>query len=83
MSKFRFREFDALGLRQRTPGDTVLNKHHVAKRKQKSKDVEVVFDVKDYKSGRAVPAPPPAGPPRPGLTSCCPDMARTNWSNLS
>ncbi|PNW85376.1 hypothetical protein CHLRE_03g183500v5 [Chlamydomonas reinhardtii] len=49
MNKFRFRDYDALGLRARIPGDTAPNAHHISKRKQKQKDVEVVFDAKDYK----------------------------------
>ncbi|GIL42958.1 hypothetical protein Vafri_777 [Volvox africanus] len=49
MSNYRFREYDALGLQRRVPGDKVASVHHVSKRKQKQKDVEVVFDVKDYK----------------------------------
>ncbi|GLC63467.1 hypothetical protein PLESTF_000039300 [Pleodorina starrii] len=49
MSKFRFREYDALGLWKKVPGDQVPSAHHISKRKLKQKDVEVVFDVKDYK----------------------------------
>lgn len=49
MSKFRFREYDALGLQRRVPGDALPVAHHISKRKQKQKNVEVVFDVKDYK----------------------------------
>ncbi|GIL73013.1 hypothetical protein Vretimale_4644 [Volvox reticuliferus] len=49
MNNYRFREYDALGLRRRVPGEKVASVHHISKRKQKQKDVEVVFDVKDYK----------------------------------
>ncbi|GLI69020.1 hypothetical protein VaNZ11_013559 [Volvox africanus] len=49
MSNYRFREYDALGLQRRVPGDKVASVHHISKRKQKQKDVEVVFDVTDYK----------------------------------
>lgn len=49
MSRFRFREYDALGLKKRVPGEATVSAHHVTKHKQKQKDMEVVFDPKDYK----------------------------------
>ncbi|EFJ51957.1 hypothetical protein VOLCADRAFT_103160 [Volvox carteri f. nagariensis] len=49
MSKYRFREYDALGLNKKVPGEKVPSLHHISKHKQKKKNVEVVFDVKDYK----------------------------------
>ncbi|PNH12365.1 hypothetical protein TSOC_000667 [Tetrabaena socialis] len=51
MSKqFRFREYDALGLRSGRPaGDQLVSKKHVSKRKLKSENAEVTFDEKGYK----------------------------------
>ena len=43
------REYDALALRHRVPGDDVPAQNHVHKHKQKNKGLEVVFDPKGHK----------------------------------